>query len=301
MILERIFQDRQVIDFHVNVGNRKAGGFFDGNPDTEEAVRRQFSTEQLTKSNLYKIGIRTHYSHAEMPAENKCKFIPSVPINFVGINPESVEAQLCCLPPSSIIWFQSFRDPYHQKVVDSGYKKAIAAMGDETGVISHTDDFGRLKPEALEILDLAKARKSIIATPHSNPERTLPLILEAAKMGLMVIWVHPDSRLINTPLELQQALVRQFPDNVYVERAAVFLRDGKQEIYSAEKIVADVRRIGIGNIIFTSDLGRYKESDPLMPDEGLEWYMQQLASAGLTSDEAEMGIVVNPNKILKNL
>jgi hypothetical protein len=118
-------------------------------------------------------------------------------------------------------------------------------------------------------------------------------------MGLRVLWVHPDSRLIRTPLAIQQTIAaygrgQRGKGAVYVERAAVFLRDGKPGAYSAEQVIADVRAIGMEHIIFSSDLGRYKESDPLQPDEALRWYMERLQEAGLTADEARIGLITNP-------
>lgn len=295
--IRQLFAEKKAIDLHVNIGHLTAHAYIDGNP-TGVSVRRQFSAEELITSNLAKIGLRTHYSFVDIPKGSEYKFVPSVSINWIGLEPQVIDSQLSHISAPAIIWFQSFRDPYHCYAADDKYRKAIAARGKEEITISHTNEFGQIKEAAMQILEIARARQAIIATPHSNHERTIPLILEAAKMGLTILWVHPDSRLINTPLDLQEAITRQFPGQVYVERAAVFPRDGIPGFYSAEKTVNDVRAIGMEHIIFTTDLGRYKETDPLMPDEGLQWYMEKLTEAGLTIEEAEMGIVNNPNKLI---
>jgi hypothetical protein len=85
---------------------------------------------------------------------------------------------------------------------------------------------------------------------------------------------------------------------VFVERAAVFLRDGKPGAYNAERVVAEARAIGMEHMIFSSDLGRYKQADPLLPDDGLLWYLDCLQAAGLTDDEARQGLVANPRRYI---
>lgn len=296
---DQLFADGKVIDTHINVGNPFGGMFVDG--DSSEAhVLRQFGAAELVEENLALMGLRTHYSAVFVPEGFEQKFVPSVSLNWLGIEPDKVEAELQKLSsPRPIIWFQSFRDPYHQVVVDSEYRRAIAATGEENVRISHTDEFGRLTQTSLRVLEIARDYGAIIATPHSNYERTVPLIHQAVALGLSVLWVHPDSRLINTPLVLQEVLARMGKGKVFVERAAVFLRDGKSGFYSPERIVKDVRTIGKDYIIFSSDLGRYKPEDSLLPSDGLRWYVQQLINAGLTIEEAEMGLVVNPSRLLK--
>lgn len=296
---DQLFADGKVIDAHINVGHRVGDAFVDGDP-TGVHVLRQFGAAELTNENFALMGLRTHYSTVSVSEGSEKKFVPSVSLNWLGIEPHKVENELRRLHhPRPIIWFQSFRDPYHQVVVDSGYRRATAAAGEENLRISHTDEFGRLTQTSLSVLEIARDNGAIIATPHSNYERTVPLIHQAVALGLSVLWVHPDSRLINTPLVLQEALARMGKGRVFVERAAVFLRDGKAGFYSPERIVKDVRTIGKDYIIFSSDLGRYKPEDSLLPSDGLRWYVQQLINAGLTIEEAEMGLVVNPSRLLK--
>lgn len=297
--IESMFALGRISDVHVNVGHQVGDAFVDGDP-TGVHVLRQFGAEQLTNENLALMGLRTHYSAASVPEGFERKFVPSVSLNWLGIQAENVEIELQRLRhPRPIIWFQSFRDPYHQVVVDSEYRRATAVAGEENLRISHTDEFGKLTSTSLSVLEIARDYGAIIATPHSNYERTVPLINQAVAFGLSVLWVHPDSRLINTPLVLQEALARMGKGQVFVERAAVFLRDGKAGFYSPERVVRDVRTIGKDHIIFSSDLGRYKPEDSLLPSEGLRWYAQQLINAGLTIEEAEMGLVVNPSRLLK--
>lgn len=304
--IDQLFASGEVVDLHVNVGHQSAGGVLDG-PETGEHVRRQLTASDLRTSQLGRIGLRTHYSRIEVPGEQPGtlgRFIPSVALNWTGIDPERVAQELQRFDhPHPIIWFQSFCDPYHRSVIDSAYRRSIAAAGAEERLVSHTDPFGRLTPETLAVLDVARTRGAIIATPHANWERTLPLIIQAADMGLPVLWVHPDSRLIRAPLGVQQAAVAYGQGapgrgRVYIERAAVFLRDGKPGAYSAAQVVADVRAIGIEHIIFSSDLGRFKASDPLLPDAGLCWYMQQLHAVGLTVEEITTGLVANPQTLI---
>jgi hypothetical protein len=294
--IAQMFAERQVLDLHVNVGHRHGDQVIDGDPEGEH-VRREYTPADLGDVALAAVGLRTHYSAVELPDAGTPRCIPSVALNWVGIDAERVASELRRFAPATaIIWFQSFRDPYHRHVMDAAYRRSIAAGGEEVGSITHTDAWGRLTDEALAVLEVAREYGAVIATPHANWERTVPLIMQAVDMGLRVLWVHPDSRLLRTPLAVQQAIAaygQGRPGAVYVERAAVFLRDGKPGAYSAAQVVADVRAIGAEHIIFSSDLGRYKEADPLRPDAALRWYMQQLCEAGLTDDEARQGLIEN--------
>lgn len=302
--IQKLFAGSSVIDVHVNVGRRIKRGhevqFIDGNLDSGHVVRQFDPSVLAEESTLSLMGLRSHYGPVEIPQEYKERFIPSVAINWLGVNPERVEQELQKLEHSRpIIWFQSFADPYHRSVIDEEYKQSIAAKGKESIIVTHTDQFGRLTQETLQVLEVARDQKAIIAAPHSNWERTLPLIEQAVEMGLSVLWTHPDSRLIKTPVGIQQAMAWRGVGQVFIERAAVFLRDGKPGAYSPEQIVNDISAVGMEYIIFSSDLGRFNASDPLLPEEGLEWYAQQLIKAGLTLEDLEMGLVVNPQRLLQ--
>ncbi|MBI2103408.1 hypothetical protein HYT59_00220 [Candidatus Woesebacteria bacterium] len=295
-----MFKDKKAIDLHVNVGDRVGDSYYDGAVDGEN-LRRQFSPVRLINTNLRKIGLRTHYSLVKIPGGYESMFIPSVSINWIGMNPVLVEEHLNHFShPRPILWFQSFRDPYHKRVVDDKYRNSIAYSGEEAVTVTHTDDYGRLTINCMEVLEVARDKRAIIATPHSNWERTVPLIVNAIEMGLSVLWTHPDSRLIKTPIGIQRMLTGQYPGKLFVERAAVFIRDGKPGYYSPGQVVEDMRVMGSSHIIFTSDSGRYNPNDPLMPDEALLWYFDQLVNAGLTIEEAEMGLVINPSKLLED-
>lgn len=302
LAIESLFAATEVCDLHVNVGHHTADGCIDGDAQGEH-VRRQFAATDLLDSGLKLIGLRTHYSRVVVPADSAC-LLPSVALNWTGIDPDKVAQELQQYAhPHPIVWFQSFCDPYHRSVIDAAYRTSIAAGGTEHTTVTHTDAYGRLSAETLAVLEIARDRGAVIATPHANWERSVPLIIQAVDMGLRVLWVHPDSRLIRTPLEIQRHLVaygREHPGKgaVYVERAAVFLRDGKPGAYSAEQIVADVRMFGKEHIVFSSDLGRYKAVDPVRPAEGLHWYIEQLQMAGLTDEEARMGLSINPYRYI---
>jgi hypothetical protein len=297
--IDQMFAARQVLDVHVNVGHRYGEQVIDGDP-TGEHVRREYTAADLDDVALGAIGLRTHYSAVELPGNGASRYIPSVALNWAGIDADRVAHELQRFSPgAALVWFQSFRDPYHRQVIDAAYRRSIAAGAAEVGSITHTDNWGRLSEATLAVLEVAREHGAVIATPHANWERTVPLIMQAVDMGMRVLWVHPDSRLIRTPLAVQQAVAaygkaRPGAGTVFVERAAVFLRDGKPGAYSAEQVVADVRAIGVEHILFSSDLGRFKEADPLRPDIGLRWYIHQLQDAGLTDEEARRGLVDNP-------
>jgi hypothetical protein len=301
--LHNLFAEGHVIDVHVNVGQPAGAHVLDG-CSTCEHVRRQFAPADLCATRLGGIGLRTHYGPVQVPPTEAARFIPSVALNWTGMDAARVESELRRFAhPHPMIWFQSFRDPYHRSVMDAAYRGSIAAGGEEHGSVTHTDAYGRLTDAALAVLEVARARGAVVATPHANWERTVPLIMQAVDMGLRVLWVHPDSRLIRTPLDVQQTIAAYGKGQagkgaVFVERAAVFLRDGKPGAYSAERVVAEARAIGLEHMIFSSDLGRYKQADPLLPDDGLLWYLDCLQAAGLTDAEARQGVVVNPRRYI---
>lgn len=231
----------------------------------------------------------------------KCDAIGSITLNSSvgGINAPAVE--MAARDNCKLVWFptcDSEHEMAHQFNGEPNKKLAFWASiviemknaGIKVPTINILDEFGQLKPEVYDVLDVIARYDLILATGHISHEEAYKLVPEAAKRNVKNILITHAT----------------FPTTFYsVEDQKKFIDYGAkiEQCYTTWKtdkvafdIVADqIRQVGPDNCILATDLGNTKLC---YPDEGLAEFAERLLQKGFSEDEIRTMVVINPKILL---
>ena len=167
------------------------------------------------------------------------------------------------------------------------------------GEYSILDENGALQPEIDDILSIIKERNMVLASGHISPQETFTLFERAKKVGIekMVVTHGTNFRVVHEPLTMED-MVKLGKMGAYVEHTALQIMPGHAGDDPAEttKLIADtIRAIDADQCVLGSDMG------PLLtpaPAEGMKVFITALMGAGITPEEIELMVKVNPSKLL---
>lgn len=196
-----------------------------------------------------------------------------------GVNPAAVERMTRVEGRlGRVVWMPTF-DAANQIRV-SGERRAPVAIMDAHG----------LKPEVIEVLDLAAKHGLVLATGHSSASEVLILVREAKRRGVRNVVV---THAMLSPVSMNANEMREAAElGAFLEFASLPLL--RKDFTFAETVEA-IRAAGVESCILSSDLGQ-KEM-PLHPD-GLLAVFKGLREAGLTVQEIERMAKINPARLL---
>lgn len=150
---------------------------------------------------------------------------------------------------------------------------------------------GRLLPEVYDVLDAIAKYNMILATGHLTPEECILLTKAAHERHVeRIICTHVSAAGAGYAVEYQQEML---PYGAYMEHTTQSWSSGK---VSLEKMVSQIRTVGIDRCIFSTDLGQPKNQ---YPDEGLLDFCTALVEqAGFSETEVRKAIVDNPKALI---
>jgi hypothetical protein len=161
--------------------------------------------------------------------------------------------------------------------------------------ISILDSKGQLVPEIGKILSLVKKYDMVLASGHLTPAETFALIDEARRMGIWkLVITHPtEEEFVTQPISLedQQRLVKM---GAFIEHTFVTLLPTEFSKDPVKK-VQQIRAVGAEHCIMSGSLG---EGWNLLPVEGMRLFIATLLRKGMTPEEIELMVKVNPAKLL---
>lgn len=138
------------------------------------------------------------------------------------------------------------------------------------------DDNGNLKPEVLEILDLAKEYEAAVATGHISIGESMALCTAARERGIKTILTHPDWACTMVPVEIQKRLVSK---GVIVEKLWF---DVGPNLITAEYIAQTIKELKPENCFMATDLG---QKGMELPTEGMMHFMDAMLEQGLSYEQ----------------
>lgn len=141
------------------------------------------------------------------------------------------------------------------------------------------DEYGMLKPEIYDILDIVKDNDLFINTGHMSLRELVTLCRTAREMKINVVMTHPDWERTLIPLDIQIAMAKI---GVYIEK----LWNCTEEFYKPEiapaycipisKMAEDIKRIGSNSVILGTDT-----ADP----KGMYFIFEGLLENGCSEEE----------------
>ena len=150
---------------------------------------------------------------------------------------------------------------------------------------------GKLVPEVYEVLDIIAKHDMILATGHLPPEECI-LLTKAAKERKVerIICTHVSAAGAGYAVEYQKEMLQY---GAYMEHTTQSWSSGKVPF---EKMVSQIKEVGIEHCIFGTDLGQPKNK---YPDEGLYDFCTELVEkAGFSETDVRKAIVDNPRALL---
>ena len=196
-----------------------------------------------------------------------------------GLNPRAVEVSLQL--GGKMVWMPT---------VDAAHHRFRTGRD---GGINVLDPKGRLKPEAREILQLARDSGAALCTGHLSP-REIHCLISAAKEESVasVVVSHPEFWITYLSLAEQSVLLEQ---GVFFERCYYASTLPQEERTDLGRSISWVKSLGAGSTILASDLGQAHNISPL---QGLETMLQNFLQAGFSEADVRCMVRDNPRRIL---
>ena len=158
--------------------------------------------------------------------------------------------------------------------------------------ITILDSDGKLLPVVHEILDIIDKYQMVLATGHLSVEEIFTLVDEARSKGLSKI-------LITHPLGAMRVPYFSLDEQCRVAEKGAFLEycfNGVIEgWFEPVSIVETVKAVGAAHCILSTDFGQ--DHNPA-PTEGMRVAIAYMLRYGLTENEVELMVKVNPAKLL---
>ena len=200
-----------------------------------------------------------------------------------GVNPEAVER--CAQAGGKMVWFPT---------VESRSFQAFQYRENPTPDLSHLltvlDEDGMLIPQAVEVLEISARCGMTAGTGHLSAREGMALVAEAARVGCQIVLTHADNPADQYTVEQQKEAVRQ---GAFVEHCFFTTYFNRTPI---EEIAAQIRAVGCGHIILTTDFGQPKAP---YSDEGMAQYMDMLLKQGFSSEELFKMMSINPQYLIQ--
>lgn len=225
---------------------------------------------------------------AEMTQEKypQCHAVGSVCLNAAvgGINPIAVEmaaragARLVWFPTCDAQWEREYAEQESGKkafwanIVEDLEKSGVHAPG-----IAILDDQGRLKPEAMDVLEIIRKNDLVLCTGHLSHEETFALVKAAHDQGV--------KRIIITHVT--------FPSTFYTideQRELIRLGARMEQCYSTystqkvafETMLHQIQTIGAEHYVLGTDLGQVVRG---YPDDGMFAFVSDLYEGGISEND----------------
>ena len=247
--------------------------------------------EQATRAGMKGVMIKCHYEptgaraalvNRRMPA-GSAKAFGAIPLNHPvgGINPYAVHS---ALKMGASMVFMPTRDAENCLLSGDMPGDFFRRPG-----ISLLDEFGSLKPEVYDVMDVVKEYDAALATRHISTEESVKLCVEGRRRGVRMVLTHPEWDRTTVSPEIQKSLAQM---GVWVEKCWYNVGEGNCSI---EEMASHIRIVGAEHCFLSTDRGQAGRETPV---EGMSCFISQLLRQGITTDEIHTMLCVVPEYVL---
>jgi hypothetical protein len=209
-----------------------------------------------------------------------------------GLNPYAVEAAL--RSGVDVIFFPTYAAS-HQIAVKGPDAFPVDYPRPRQGFegTSILDKSGGVKPGVAAIVDLIASHDAVLATGHISPRESLALLRMAQERGVTRLLVTHASGIVPgmSIAEQMQAILY----GASLEHCLLAIAQAKDHLIAAERIRDQIRQVGVGHAILSSDLGQVSNG-PIV--ETFARCLRELCRAGMSEAEVRRMIVGNPRRLL---
>jgi hypothetical protein len=201
------------------------------------------------------------------------------PMGGLNVDTLEVSARL----GAKVVWMPTLSSANDMK------KKGRSGEG-----ISLLDEEGNIRMVVMELLEIIKSYDMVLATGHVSASESFALVAAARKEGITKIVVtHPLVKTVGAYLNIEEQ--RQLAEmGAFIEHTCHLIMPIKHRLEPVR--VADViKAIGAERCIISSDLGQARNPAPV---EGMRMMIAAMLDAGLSEQEMEQVIKINPSNLL---
>ena len=263
------------IDFHVHSG-----------PDSRPRSVTDLEVARMTqRAGMRGIVLKNHFTMTAdraalaMDQVDDLEIFGAVVLNRAvgGLNAEAIRQMVQFSGGrGKVVWLPTFDAEYY-----------ITAQGSSNPFVSVTRS-GAPLPELAEIFTLVAENDLVLAMGHSSPEEVLILIPEARRYGVEQILVtHVFSQ---GPSRAQMQQMADAGAILEIDWYAVYLGNRTVTEY-----VSAIQEIGAEHFLMSSDLGQATSPSHV---DGLRAYVTAFRNAGLTDDQIDLMLRINPARLL---
>ena len=234
----------------------------------------------VLKNHFFPTALRARLVAAQVPG---VAVIGSIVLNqsMGGMNPWAVEA--AARAGAKVVWLPTAHAAHQlRREAAAGGRPHPAALvlpGHETAVHVFEPGNGHLTAAAEAVLEIVRDRHLVLATGHLSPDEVEQLTARAIDIGCRrIVATHPDHALIAMPVALQHRLADR---GVFFERTFNVTRP-PYVVLSPDALAARIREVGPSSTILATDFGQPINPTPA---EGMQQYVEALATNGFSADE----------------
>jgi hypothetical protein len=202
-----------------------------------------------------------------------------------GINPEAVAIEAAM--GSKVVWMPTYsarNDPSHKKTEKEKKRNNLSILNND----------GKLLPEVVEIIAIAKEYDMVLASGHISKEEIYALFETAAGMGVEKMVVnHPLTPSVGTRIDIEDQVILS-KMGAYMDHCWVATMPKHSQLPSGDYVKA-IRAVGVEKCILSTDFGQIHNPTPL---EGFRMMVSTLLEEGFSIEELESMVKDNPGKLL---
>jgi hypothetical protein len=270
---------RGVLDFHVHAA-----------PDTIARSVDAIQAARLARqAGLRGLVLKNHYEPTASWAYFARQQVPGVEVfggialnlPVGGINPAAVLRMTRVTGRwGRVVWLPTF-DAENQVRFSKESRPSVAVSRN-----------GRLLPEVLEVLDLIRQHRLVLATGHSTPAENQLLIREAKARGIDRIVV---THAMLTPVSMSvEQMIEAANQGAFIEFVFNGLV-GSNRQFTLEQYADAIRRVGPAHCILATDLG---QADNPVPVDGMRTFIDGMKKHGFSAMEIQRMTADNPALLL---
>lgn len=277
-VIEKLLQG--AIDMHVHYGP---------DPTMERRVDALQAALQAQEAGMKAIVLKSHdyptapLAYTVSKVAQNINIFGSIALNFGvgGLNTYALETSAKL--GAKVAWMPTLNSANEME------KKNLTEKG-----ITILDGEGKLLPVMLDILDIIKSYQMVLATGHLSATETFRLVDGAVRKGISkIVITHPSSKIWGACLSLEEQC-SMAEKGAFIEHCFSHTMPFTGRVDPMTMVEA-IRTTGAEHCILSTDLGQAFNPAPA---EGMRVLVASMLKCGLTEEEIELMIKVNPAKLL---
>ncbi|MCD6419970.1 MAG: hypothetical protein J7L41_04560 [Synergistetes bacterium] len=214
-----------------------------------------------------------------------------------GINPAAVETAVSY--GAKVVWMPCTDSANTiEKTYVTGETKKAAPMikikdpAKGLSIFEGGMEGSKILPEVREVISLVAKHNIILETGHLSPREIIELTKEARKMGVnKIVVTHVNSGFIGATIHDKEEMIKAGAYLCYTYDLCLPTTSRQ----NSADLVEEIKKLGVENCILATNMGQLYT---IRPVEGLKLAITDFLRRGMSDEEIEVLVKLNPSKLL---